>query len=1725
MKTTCSAILFLLLNALTAQNSIVYAEWFFDEDPGFGKATPFSASSAGNEIELNETISLGDLTPGVHLWYARVLNAQGVWSLTMYREFLVIKQESSNSITRAEWFWDTDPGFGRANQVRGDGDPYEATWTVEVTGLQPGVHTLYMRVQNVDGVWSHTIHSSTIICAAPEELIAQIKYYYKDGDSQSQTIVYQLEQPQSVVDLTFIPNTAELIEGQTYEMCFTVLRTDGVESEERCETFVWNEPETEIFVPETVSILGGEFIMGCTSEQMPDCEPDESPAHQVKIPNFQMGKYEVTQKEWNSLMRTNPSQFENCGEDCPVEQVDFNDVITYCNRLSIEEGLTPCYYFDENHTQVFDSLTGFNGIQIPVYWLKTADGYRLPTEAEWEFAARGGTSSNGFKFSGSNNIEEVSWYLGNAGSTTHPVGQKSPNELSLFDMSGNIWEWCWDLYSEDYYAMSESCIPLGPVDGDFHTLRGGSWVTDEPFSRISNRFDGVPPIALSNYGFRIARGALNLSSCGDNTSCDNSRDSIRLIAFMAGTNFSSWYRPWRTTQSLQDWPGLTFNEEGCIEGINSDQNNIIGTMSSSLFLMEELKTLSLTENQITGTIPTNIDDGSLLSSVLLASNALTGEIPASLQNLSNLTNFNISNNQFATNIPLFFAVLDSLAIIDISRNQFTFSHLVDTRAAIQAKTESNNGRYSYAPQDSVFENTLIQARLDTTITIDLGIDENLASNIYTWYKDGDLKTIINGENKLSIGPITEADEGEYWCHITNPNASELTLFSRRIEIVLDASEISVSVAKEDVSCNGAQDGNIDLTVSGGTESYLFSWDYQNETTEDLSNLGPGIYQVTITDQGTGLSTTQLVNIQEPQALQITTNSRDASCFNGQDGNITILARGGSGQYTYNWSNDLPSSSSQSNLVAGTYFLTLSDANNCFLVDSARINHPPDFTINAQSSPATCPGQADGAIDLLVTGGSGNGFTFLWSDGSTEANRSNLVSGEYIISVTDNGNCTKEENIRVEVQESICEDCAPMSINPPISNGDQTICGDDSLPLLSVTAEENQTVNWYDASEDGILLAESMLQFQPEAPGTYFAATVLITNRCISQIRTPITIQLKTTPTIQEWQKICDPETQTAIIFLKIDGADELSHSLGNLRSGDEANTYFIEGIPIGEEVSIFAANNNGCSTELDVSGDCCIVDPPLIEMDRLVLCLNNYEPAIFQAQVPNGYTVFWYDQAKGGLPLLRNSLNFTTNTQGIYYAETRKIDDPSCFSDKRTRVRLGFVPDDNPAINEYKKFCSEDGASYTVELSIQRAQEIFSNQNPIQLLDSTNYRITNIPIEKTLEVQALNIKSGCEAELSTNAPSCDCSTLPLPIPTFDYLDYCKGASLPILEVTVEEGYSAAWFDQPDKGRRLASNTLTFQPRRPGYYYVETIVPGQPPCPNTGRSLIIVEELPISITDTIIQTCNIFQVGKTEIDTLQNWLGCDSLFQRFFILQDSLPIMDSLQMVCNPSEVGEELIILEDPLGCSMIIKRRSELSNPEDELQLQEDLFEIAPCERKEFLNLLENDLVPNNYTFEFLNLLPDNLIELQEIQGRYTGIINFNAPCKPQNITLEYIVCRPDCPPGWCDTTSVTFNIDCDIEVEDNFFKIITPNGDGKNDEFDPLEVFFEAGCPIAPEEVQLIIAHRQGEVVFRTQDVYSPWNGKGSNGEDLPNGTYFFLLEIEGDEKVYKGYVDLVR
>ena len=253
-------------------------------------------------------------------------------------------------------------------------------------------------------------------------------------------------------------------------------------------TFSCNVPDSESDL-DMIFVKGGTFQMGDYFNDG-DADIDEVFVHTVNVQSYYMSRYEITQKEFEAFMDYNSSFF--IGAELPVTNLDWLEAMRFCNNMSKAEGLAPCYKID-----------GWNYTTCDF----EADGYRLPTEAEWEYAAKGGEKGQGFKYAGDSDLDMVGWYITNSDTKPHPVGIKKANELGFHDMSGNVSEWCWDAYGENYYKHAPLNDPTGPEFKGKPVFRGGSWINNRWNVRTTTRLTSWASSKFSFLGFRVVRNS------------------------------------------------------------------------------------------------------------------------------------------------------------------------------------------------------------------------------------------------------------------------------------------------------------------------------------------------------------------------------------------------------------------------------------------------------------------------------------------------------------------------------------------------------------------------------------------------------------------------------------------------------------------------------------------------------------------------------------------------------------------------------------------------------------------------------------------------------------------------------------------------------------------------------------------------------------------------------------------------------------------------------------------------------------------------------------------------------------------------------------------------------------------------------------------------------------------------------------------------------------------
>ncbi len=250
--------------------------------------------------------------------------------------------------------------------------------------------------------------------------------------------------------------------------------------------------------PEMIKVDGGTCMVGATKKDQL-AENDERPQHKVTVSTFYMSKFEVTVWDWKEYCKATgatmpPKQSWGWNDDFPITNITWEDAVQYCNWLSKKQGFTPVY-----------TRRG------PRYVCNfKANGFRLPTEAEWEYAARGGNKSENYRYAGGNDLDLISWNVLNSEGRPHAYGSKYPNELGIYDLTGNVWEWCWDFYNKDHFRAIKKNPMIdpnfrGPIQGEKHIVKGGSWDSKQPFCRISNKVATLSGNTHKFYGMRLVQ--------------------------------------------------------------------------------------------------------------------------------------------------------------------------------------------------------------------------------------------------------------------------------------------------------------------------------------------------------------------------------------------------------------------------------------------------------------------------------------------------------------------------------------------------------------------------------------------------------------------------------------------------------------------------------------------------------------------------------------------------------------------------------------------------------------------------------------------------------------------------------------------------------------------------------------------------------------------------------------------------------------------------------------------------------------------------------------------------------------------------------------------------------------------------------------------------------------------------------------------------------------------
>jgi formylglycine-generating enzyme len=465
----------LAVSVQAAANSLV---WNLENSTGDTVAGPSAVSlTSGDGVTYSGTISVANVPTGIYSLVMTIKN--GTTSLGTFRESANVYA----NLTSDRWILSDGTLAG--------GRTFAANELLDSNGSLSDLVIHQGDSSNIPAFFSSSIQNFSVGTIGKGPTISFTPTSSVDG----QTISYVWNSSTSQAIVSGRTSGALAMQSGTNTLAVSVVAPNGTTNTTYTITMNWIPDYSGIEGVKMVPVAGGTFSL-CTGS---------GDYTVTTVSSFQMGKYDVTQAQYLAVVGSNPSAFTGDASR-PVEKVSWYDALVFCNRLSMLEGLTPAYTI--------------NGSTDPNYWDNVptvdtplwdnailnldANGYRLPTEAEWRFAAQGGALSKGYSYVGGNVLDDVAWTSGNSGGTTHPVGLKQANELGLYDMSGNVWQWCWDWYSAPQSGAPQS-NPTGPSAGSSRITEGGSYLDTSASQVFSSRPNQDQSFANPVLGFRVAR--------------------------------------------------------------------------------------------------------------------------------------------------------------------------------------------------------------------------------------------------------------------------------------------------------------------------------------------------------------------------------------------------------------------------------------------------------------------------------------------------------------------------------------------------------------------------------------------------------------------------------------------------------------------------------------------------------------------------------------------------------------------------------------------------------------------------------------------------------------------------------------------------------------------------------------------------------------------------------------------------------------------------------------------------------------------------------------------------------------------------------------------------------------------------------------------------------------------------------------------------------------------
>jgi len=893
--------------------------------------------------------------------------------------------------------------------------------------------------------------------------------------------------------------------------------------------------------------------------------------------------------------------------------------------------------------------------------------------------------------------------------------------------------------------------------------------------------------------------------------------------------------------------------------------------------------------------------------------------------------------------------------------------------------------------------------------------------------------------------------GSYSVTVTDVNNCSQT----RTFVVNEPSPVTVSGTTEPVTCNGANDGKVLITVNGGTTPYSYFWS-TGSTNKNIVNVTAGSYSVTVTDDK-NCSTVYTDTVTEPAPITVTDSVVDAGCNGSSDGAIYITVTGGVSDYSYQWSNG-DTSQDLTNVTAGSYTVTVTDTNNCSVIHVNSISEPAPINVGSSDTNVTCYGAADGSIDLSVSGGVG-GYSYSWNHGPSTQDVSNLPADNYNVTVTDSNGCSKTYSTTITQPDS-------LALNATTSTAG---CVGDSNGVVDLNVLGGTTPYSYAWSN-----GETSEDLNNVPSGTY-TVTVTDDQGCVDSL----------SATVDNFnQPVADFTFNTACEGAPVNFINQSSVSIGLLsyewHFGDGSTTTspnpsYTYATADTYTVTLIATTNQGCADT--ISKDVEVYPEPTADFTGTTECVDDSVSFTDASSIPTGGNLTYQWNFDDGSTSTQQNPSHQYNAAGTYQVTLTVTSDSGCTDQVTRNVVVQPAPDaDFIAFTN----CEGEATTFNNLSSITSSASLNDHwqfgdgdtstvSSPSHVYDSSgSYSVTLITTSS----------QGC-ADTITKTISVD----PAPSVSFDAPGVCIGDAVQFTNTTSISSGSVTQYNWSfgDGGSSTAANpSHTYDAQ--GTYSVTLVATSNEGCVNSVVDSVVINEQPNATISTgsgqgNYEICEGEQLSLNAPDALSSyqWSTGDT------------------SSTINVDADGVYAVTVSNANGCNAV-----------DSVNVT--VHDLPPADAG------EDTTISFGYPVELNG--SGGLTYLWEPTESVAEPIEQNTIATPESSTIYTLTVTDS--NGCVATDSVTITVERDYELD--IYNVFTPNSDGKNDTWN-------VGNVLNYDGVQVRIFNRWGNEVYSNSNYQNEWDGTSNNGNELPDGTYYYVIQFEGADKTYRGSVTIMR